>query len=373
MGQRPEGPAPVLLAGLPVLLRHVAPDVEKAPGLFAEQVLRDQLLVHVGGPKDEAAGHVGVRGLAVQRPEAPGVFALAIGPADERPRSSPFLVAGLAVDRVGDERPEQRGVVQLRRPTQREQRQEGAVGGRVLRADPGDLAQSEGPEEKALLVAGNHLGQVGDAIGPGQHGAGFRAVQGPELPAQGPAVAPMEEREQPVVRDDVALPRLHPDGQGDETHLVPEQPVLQRAVEGNQGVVALRRIGRLLSEIERKEGEPLRVAPVGVVSAAPAQHLQDLPTVLGSVAVVGNQRVQELDLGPLDLRFAAEGDEGVQAPTGQARRGLGPEQRPGGFGPMSRSERQAELVGKGPRFHRGFRAEAHRGGAHREQWHQALE
>ena len=103
-----------------------------------------------------------------------------------------------------------------------EQRQRHGVGDRILGADALAIGDPKGPDDKVLLVAGHHLGQVTQRIGSHQRRAVLLAVQRPHLPPLGGPGAHVDERGEIIVGDHVALSGLDPKWQRSKAHLVAE-------------------------------------------------------------------------------------------------------------------------------------------------------
>src|SRR3989442_8859115 len=97
----------------------------------------------------------------------------------------------------------------------------------------------------------------------------------------------MEKRVEIVVGDDILFPRFAEDREQDEKDFVAEKAVFNMAIEGDHSGVILARVGRALLEIKREKAEPVPGALKLGRAAGKVQELEDLPTVLLPIAIVG--------------------------------------------------------------------------------------
>ncbi|MEK7706629.1 MAG: hypothetical protein AAB380_01355 [Verrucomicrobiota bacterium] len=124
--------------------------------------------------------------------------------------------------------------------------------------------------------------------------------QWPELPAaQLLTAAKVEKGVKVVIGDHIAFPRLAIKREHDKENLVTEQSLFDAAIYWQKGGVVLGWIGRALLEIERKHREPMPHYFILILPAGETQQLEQLPSILASKAVKGQQRVNKIKL----LRF----------------------------------------------------------------------
>ena len=353
MEQRPERATAVLRAIATVALRQVDPQVEHAAGLFAIEVLGQQPLVGVKGPQHEFTLLLGIGGPAPERPDPASVFSGTIGPPDEGPRRAPFLKLALPIDRMGEEGPQECGVVASLGALCGEQRQRHGVGDRILGANALAIGDPKGPDDKTLLVAGHNFGQVAQGIGPHQRRTMLLAIDWPHLPTLGGSGAHVDERREIIVGDHVALAGLDPEWQRSKAHLVAKQSAFKMAVERHQRPVRLGRVVRALAEPEREQGEAPLVRAHSALPSTPAHELNDVEAVLRTVLIEGHQRVKELGLRALDARFVLVGHPRRETPAPRLRRLLPMEERPQRFPTMPGAQRQRKLLGQRPEPHLG--------------------
>lgn len=256
---------------------------------------------------------------------------------------------------MGEERPQEGGVVTGLGTLLGKQRQGQGVGDRILGPDALTVGDPERPDDKAFLVTGNDFGQVAQGIGAHQQCPVLLTVHGPHLPTLGRPGPHMDEGRDVVVGDHIPLAGLNPERQCNEAHLVAEQAAFEMSVKGHQRPVGLCGIVRLLAEPERERGETSFLGPNIALPPAPAHELQEVEAVLRSVLVEGHQRIEKLGLRALDPGLVLIRHPRRETPTPRLGRLLPMEERTQRLAAMPGAQRQREFLGERAKTHPGVR------------------
>src|SRR6185369_13165702 len=177
-------------------------------------------------------------------------FAFAARNHDERIRSFPFMIFLFTIINPRKERPQDGGGVAFGRTLEIIKRDISANFFRVIRANPVVLPEMNRPKDEVFVIAAVGFG-FAPVIGMVSDDFVFGADHRPKLPAmQAIAMAPMKKRVQIIVGNDVAFFGLAKNRKHDKKDLIPEQAILERAVQWKDGSVIFVRVGRSLLEIE---------------------------------------------------------------------------------------------------------------------------
>ena len=156
---------------------------------------------------------------------------------------------------------------------------------------------------------------------PAALAAGFAclvAQQRPYLPASqavGPS-APVEKRVQVIPRGDVALLGAGVEREHAEANLVAQQSILNRSIKRENGCVVTLGITGTTGKIKREDCSAVLVGTRLVAPPGETEELQQLCARFRACAVVGQQRVQQVELRGIAVYTTPKGKERGKRPAG---------------------------------------------------------